>query len=832
MGVSVVALLFVSGAAMPLGAQQLIDIKANLVYPHKVNDSLSVLCLVGDFAAQHNGAVITADSAVRYNDDRLECFGNVLINKNTTYVYADRADYDGERNIAALFAPLVKVVDQDMTMYTYNFEFNTLDNVGRYWGGGLMRRVASEKGGKKGGRKSDQESGLKDDLMVANRGYFFADNEEIVGVDGVEASGEGYLLKGDSIIYNTANEQIRFYDQTNIWSNQEDYIYGDLGRYDKLEERYDIEKNGYMLRPEQEMWSDTMRYFSARNIAILYQNIQLDDTKNKSIAYGDYGQYWGDDERILLTRNPTLVNYNEEATKSDPFYLRGDTIMLLSYALGTGPMVGDGDSFDTSMFDELDSYATKGDDEALEEGEESSDMEGDGATEGAEEDLEEGAIDSLSQNDSVVKLPTRSELRAAARELRHAKRDSQEQLRIEKQRQADLAEAQKQQAKDDKRDAAAAAKLRVERIKEYRKLMAREERLESKIAERMRVARSIYTDSMFLLSVVTRKGELARHIERDSLVAWEGIERWPEGSGDSIYRDAMGREFVISRDVEVLEADSLSADAVAQKEPDSLYRVIVAYHNVRAFNKEFQMVSDSMVMESVDSTVRLFVKPVVWSAQHQMTAEQMDLYMNNGELDYADLVEKPIMASQVRDNDSIFFNQIVGKEMRITFENNDVKRNDVFGNVETLYFMVDDVYKDDVTTVAKIESGAASFYVEEKQLQGATYRTEPTYIFAPVDKRPSEVVLYLDNFAWYRSRRPELVDVFDRVTRASLRDSVAMIEKPTFAIADSIDAERASLIKARMWRDRTDKVSRSSTEWMKSLGYTPGEPRPEGSSRF
>ena len=85
---------------------ELIDLKANLVYPYKINDSISVLCLVGEFAAQHNGAVITADSAVRYENDRFECFGNVLINKNTTYAYCDSVVYSGDINEAMLYAPM------------------------------------------------------------------------------------------------------------------------------------------------------------------------------------------------------------------------------------------------------------------------------------------------------------------------------------------------------------------------------------------------------------------------------------------------------------------------------------------------------------------------------------------------------------------------------------------------------------------------------------------------------------------------------------------------------------------------------------------------------
>ena len=82
-----------------------------------------ILIAVGNFAAHHNGTVITCDSTVRYSDSHLECFGNVLIKKGTTYIYGDRADYNGEKNEAHIFSDIIKVVDKGTTMYTYNFTF-------------------------------------------------------------------------------------------------------------------------------------------------------------------------------------------------------------------------------------------------------------------------------------------------------------------------------------------------------------------------------------------------------------------------------------------------------------------------------------------------------------------------------------------------------------------------------------------------------------------------------------------------------------------------------------------------------------------------------------
>ena len=99
-------------------SNKVVDFVADRGYPIPYGDTTATV-LVGHFAAQHNGAVITCDSAIRYNDKRIECFGNVLINKKETYIYGDRADYNGEINEARVYAPLVKVVDGDATLYTY-----------------------------------------------------------------------------------------------------------------------------------------------------------------------------------------------------------------------------------------------------------------------------------------------------------------------------------------------------------------------------------------------------------------------------------------------------------------------------------------------------------------------------------------------------------------------------------------------------------------------------------------------------------------------------------------------------------------------------------------
>ncbi len=287
---------------------KVIDLTADIVYPITLNDTVEVMCLVGDFAAQHNGAIITADSAVRYSDKRLECFGNVLINKNTTYAYADRADYNGEENEVSLYAPIIKVVDGDAILYCYNFRFNTLENVGIYEGGGVM--INGE------------------NLMESLTGYYFSDTKELIGVGDVQLKGDEYEMTSDSIIYNTATEAAIYFENTNIWNQEDEYLYADAGDYDKQADRYSFSRNGYILTKEQEMWGDSMDYYRASEHIFMRNNIQIDDTTQKSLIFGDYGEYVKTPGNIFFAGNPSIINYDVE--QGDSLFMRADTFQVFT----------------------------------------------------------------------------------------------------------------------------------------------------------------------------------------------------------------------------------------------------------------------------------------------------------------------------------------------------------------------------------------------------------------------------------------------------------------------------------------------------------------------
>jgi lipopolysaccharide export system protein LptA len=241
---------------------------------------------------------------VRFNDSEWGFFGRLLINQDSIYIYGDSALYNGDDNIAEIFAPIVKVVDGDALLYTYNFRFNTADKVGRHEGGGVLVH--------------------DNDIMESVRGYYYVDNHEIVCVESVEMHGADYDMKSDSVIYNTETNNARFFSNSEIWNTDGYYLSANEGDYTHAENLYRVTRDGYILTAEQEIWGDTLTYDRANEHITARRNIQMDDFENKVLAVGDYGEYWKMDGRAILTREPIAISY--DTVESDTIFMRADTM--------------------------------------------------------------------------------------------------------------------------------------------------------------------------------------------------------------------------------------------------------------------------------------------------------------------------------------------------------------------------------------------------------------------------------------------------------------------------------------------------------------------------
>ncbi|MBQ5843742.1 MAG: hypothetical protein IIW52_02660 [Alistipes sp.] len=841
-----------------------------------------ILIAVGNFAAHHNGTIITCDSTVRYSDSHLECFGNVLINKGSTFIYGDRADYDGEKNEAHIFSDIIKVVDGTTTMYTYNFTFNTKSNVGTFTGGGVV---------------IDENNRLE-----AERGYYNADTKDIICVEKVQMRDEKYQMKGDSVIYNMESNNARFFRNTNIWNTEDnEYLYADCGEFHDAEQLYRLTENGYILTEEQELWSDSLDYYRDRGYALLKHNIQIDDTKNKIIAFGDWGEYWKEPGNAFLTSNPSMVSYDAE--QGDSLFIRSDSMFLYTKDPVAERLERERlaklrqDSI--AFADSLQRVAKLAEKERLEaeraakeQEKEQTEKQSKGKKGGKSEEQTEQAEQSL----PVKPLSTEERKSQALDALEQAKslrkkRDNRKGEQAPNQLQAPAEMPQRTEdgapmavvtppvqgidsvatdkgvadslavksgadslkvdsltldslknpldtltVKERKALQRAAEKAAKQHIRDsVKKVKADSLRVKlDRIADRRQAQKTAYLkklerqDSIRRAKIRLREDKrLSRRVAR---LTRRGIEIKPVHDSvfraidsliyaDSVPHDSLVRHMldsIIAKHFprkEKVDTTSVATDTVAV---DSTYKLIMALRNVRMFRSDAQMVCDSLITRSTDSVIHLYKSPVLWNEENQITSDSMHIYNRDSRLSKALFEGHPMTVAQI---DTAHYNQVAGKEMIAFFnENNEIYRNDVNGNVQTIYYMQDEGTAD-VTMMAYIESGDMTAYIENRQLKGITYRTNPTYYFYPIDKIPEDREKRLKGFGWHEHRRPSRDSVMTRAIRPTERTEREEILRPTFPIEKALILRKERLLNMGRWKDRTDTLSVETIEWVESVKY-------------
>ena len=766
-----------------------IDFMADEVKPYN-RPGDSIVYFVGNFAAHHNGAVITCDSAVRFTDQRWGFFGRVLVNQDSIYIYGDSAIYDGDASLAEIYAPIIKVVDGDALLYTYNFRFNTEEKVGSYKGGGVLVH--------------------DDNIIESARGYYDAGNHNIICVENVELHGEEYDMKSDSIIYNTDSELAQFFTNSEIWNADGDYLSADAGHYDKQQDLYMVTRDGYILTKDQELWGDTLSYYRNAGHVVAYGNIQVDDFKQKMLAFGDYAEYWSDPGNMLLTRNPSIVSY--DLSQSDSVFMRGDTLQIFTISLLAEREQKEREAQEKAAAEQRakESVAPKSESKpnAAPQRSQVNQPNENNAVATQQRDVA-GAIDYIDDelnDEQLVEQPIDSIAQDSVPQL-----SAKEQKALEH-KQAKEAAQKLKEAK--KREKAAIRKVHLDSIAKVRQAKATAILEKMKAKEMERIAKDSVRRAERREKLLAKGGDVAELDSIDSLarVRNERVLRQMEQRSDSVDKPKsnipQAEDMIVENEGDIKSGseqnDSISADSV--------YRLVKAYRNVKMFRKDAQMVCDSLVSSSQDSIVHLYLDPVLWNGTNQLASKMMDLHTKNQKLVRAEFDGTPIMVAII---DSTYYNQVAGKKMIAYFRDNDIYRNDVDGNVQTIYFQRENEQTTLVTEMVYLESASASFYIEDRELVGMTYRNDVPFTMYPINQVPESQPLKLDNFKWVPALRPELKDVFDRTIRSSQRENEER-KRPTFNIVNAMDRRKERLISSGEWIDREDELTPELIEWRDS----------------
>jgi lipopolysaccharide export system protein LptA len=239
-------------------------------------------------------------------------------------------------------------------------------------------------------------------------------------------------------------------------------------------------------------------------------------------------------------------------------------------------------------------------------------------------------------------------------------------------------------------------------------------------------------------------------IDKDQDVIMQGnFARYNEITGNSFLTDK-------ALFIQVGSADSIyvHADTLMSLKDSLDFRIVKAFYRVKLFKQDLQGKCDSMSYSSADSVIRLYYDPILWSDENQLTAEYIEVHTKNKKVDKMYLKTAAFIISE---KDTSKYDQIKGKDMVCHFEDNELKKIDVNGNGQTIYYPVD---QGEPIGINKAESSNMVIFWKDGKPDKIKFLTQPSATLYPLNQVPENEVR-LKDFRWldkYRPRKKE--DIF------------------------------------------------------------------------
>ncbi len=258
--------------------------------------------LIGDVRFKQSGTLLFCDSAYQYDEiNRVEAFGNVrIIHHDSIFLYGDQLNYEGNTKHATLKGN-AKMVDRDMTITSPSLDYDMQSNYGYYVNGG---KIVNGK-----------------NVLTSKSGYYFANTKENFFKNNVVLNHPDYNIYTDTLKYNTRTRVAYFFGPTRIISYN-DRLFCKSGQYDTEKQIAMFGKNSVVASKSNILAADSIYYEKLNQFGKAYNNIEIFDTVNKIIVYGDYAEMRGKSNEFYVTKKAVAKQYMQ----NDSMFVFADTI--------------------------------------------------------------------------------------------------------------------------------------------------------------------------------------------------------------------------------------------------------------------------------------------------------------------------------------------------------------------------------------------------------------------------------------------------------------------------------------------------------------------------
>ncbi|MEL7249992.1 MAG: OstA-like protein [Bacteroidota bacterium] len=218
---------------------------------------------------------------------------------------------------------------------------------------------------------------------------------------------------------------------------------------------------------------------------------------------------------------------------------------------------------------------------------------------------------------------------------------------------------------------------------------------------------------------------------------------------------ARGRPLLIT----LVDGDSLfmTADTLLSQKADTMAndssRLLQVYYDVRIYKSDMQALCDSLSYSTVDSLFRMFRSPIIWADTSQFKADTIHMQLADQQLDKIFLYSNSFILNSP---DEIYFNQIKGRDIIAHFDSSELRKMDVLGNAQSVYYPLDD--EGGYVGVNKTICSEMAMFFGNNTIEEILFVTQLEGTLEPMEGTDHEAIK-LDGFDWQGSPpRPQSLD--------------------------------------------------------------------------
>ncbi len=258
--------------------------------------------LLGNVIFEHEGALMYCDSAYLYQDNSMDAYSRVRINKGDSIrLFCDELNYNGNTEYAKAKYN-VRLEDNEMTLTSDLLDYDMSTEKAWYSTGGTI---------------VDREN-----TLTSRVGYYYSAFEEMFFKDSVKLVNEKYTLYCDTLRYNTQTEVAFFLGPTRIISD-ENTVLCKFGWYDTELDISQFSNEATVLSEDMSIKADSLYYNKKHGYGLALGNVEVADTAQDIMLTGRVAKYHEVGDMVLLTDSAVMVQDMGE----DSLFLHADTLL-------------------------------------------------------------------------------------------------------------------------------------------------------------------------------------------------------------------------------------------------------------------------------------------------------------------------------------------------------------------------------------------------------------------------------------------------------------------------------------------------------------------------